>query len=54
MPNRTLQAGGENTLNAEQGALLIIHTGADDYESQQTGDTGDQMIGGVIFSGSAQ
>lgn len=54
IPNTSLQADGENTLNSEQGTSLIIHTEADDYESQPTGDAGDRMIGGVIFSGSEE
>lgn len=51
LPNTSLQADGENTLNSEEGTSLIIHTEPDDYESQPSGDAGDRMIGGVIFSG---
>lgn len=54
IPNTSLQTDGENTLNSTQGTSLIIHTGADDYESQPTGDAGERMIGGVIFPGSAE
>ncbi len=49
IPNTSLQADGENTLNTEQGTSLIIHTKADDHKSQPTGDAGDRMLGGVIF-----
>lgn len=54
VPNTTLQADGENTLNSENGTSLIIHTEADDYESQPTGEAGDRMLGGVIFPGTAE
>ncbi|MEY8292435.1 superoxide dismutase family protein [Carnobacteriaceae bacterium 52-44] len=54
IPDTTLQADGENTLNSEQGTSLIVHTDADDYESQPTGDAGDRMLGGVIFPGNEQ
>lgn len=49
IPDATLQPGEENTLNTEDGTSLIVHTEADDYESQPTGDAGDRMLGGVIF-----
>ena len=52
IPNTSFQENGENTLNTEQGTSLIIHTEADDYESQPSGDAGDRMVGGVIFPGS--
>lgn len=54
IPDTTLQADGENTLNSEQGTSLIVHTDADDYESQPTGDAGDRMLGGVIFPGNEE
>lgn len=50
VPDVTLQPDAENTLNTEAGTALIIHTEADDYESQPTGDAGDRMAGGVIFA----
>lgn len=50
IPDVTLQADAENTLNTESGTALIIHTEADDYMSQPTGDAGDRMVGGVIFA----
>lgn len=54
IPDTTLQPDGENTLNTEQGTALIVHTDADDYESQPTGDAGDRMLGGVIFPGNEE
>jgi Cu-Zn family superoxide dismutase len=55
IPNTTLEEGGENSLhNNGQGTALIIHTGADDYETQPTGDAGDRMLGGVIIPGSQE
>lgn len=38
------------TLATEEGTSLIIHTEADDYETDPSGDSGDRMIGGVIFA----
>ena len=35
--------------NGGQGTALIVHDGADDYESQPTGDAGDRQLGGVII-----
>lgn len=46
----TLDPEGENTLNSTDGTTLIIHTGADDYESQPTGDAGDRQAAAVIFA----
>lgn len=54
IPDTTLQLDGENTLNSEEGTSLIVHTEADDYESQPTGDAGDRMLGGVIFPGTEE
>lgn len=55
IPNTTLKEGGENSLhNNGQGTALIVHSDADDYESQPTGDAGDRMLGGVIIEGSEQ
>jgi len=46
----SLLPDAEYTLATEEGTSLIIHTEADDYESQPTGDAGDRMVGGVIFA----
>ncbi|MFC4023445.1 superoxide dismutase family protein [Oceanobacillus longus] len=44
----TLEQGAENTLYTEDGTALIIHSGADDYISQPSGDAGDRIACGVI------
>lgn len=46
----TLEADAENSLQSIDGTTLIIHTGADDYTSQPTGDAGDRQAAGVIFA----
>ncbi|XJS10700.1 superoxide dismutase family protein [Aerococcaceae bacterium WGS1372] len=50
IPDVSLDPEGENTLNSTDGTTLIIHTGADDYESQPTGDAGDRQAAAVIFA----
>ncbi|UUX34631.1 superoxide dismutase family protein [Fundicoccus culcitae] len=50
IPDVTLDPEGENTLNGTDGTTLIIHTQADDYVSQPTGDAGDRMLAAVIFA----
>lgn len=50
IPDVSLLPDAEYTLATEEGTSLIIHTEADDYESQPTGDAGDRMAGGVIFA----
>lgn len=44
----TLETGVENSLIDGEGTALVIHEGADDYESQPSGDAGDRMVCGVI------
>jgi superoxide dismutase, Cu-Zn family len=44
----TLKAGEENSLLKEGGTALVIHAGADDMESQPSGDAGDRIACGVI------
>lgn len=46
----SLDPEAENTLNSTDGTTLIIHTEADDYESQPTGDAGDRQAAAVIFA----
>lgn len=46
--NVTLEKGEENSLLKEDGTALVIHEGADDGESQPSGDAGDRMACGVI------
>ncbi|WP_347551421.1 superoxide dismutase family protein [Pseudalkalibacillus hwajinpoensis] len=44
----TLEPGEENSLLKEGGTALVIHAGADDNESQPSGDAGDRIACGVI------
>ena len=44
----TLKQGAENTLYTEEGTALIIHSDADDYISQPSGNAGDRIACGVI------
>lgn len=50
IPDVSLDPEGENTLNSVDGTTLIIHTEADDYESQPSGDAGDRQAAAVIFA----
>ena len=50
IPEVALDPEGENTLNSTDGTTLIIHTEADDYETQPTGDAGDRQAAAVIFA----
>ncbi|WP_283152716.1 superoxide dismutase family protein [Guptibacillus hwajinpoensis] len=44
----TLKTGEENSLLKEGGTAIVIHAGADDMESQPSGDAGDRIACGVI------
>ncbi|WP_373894121.1 superoxide dismutase family protein [Virgibacillus natechei] len=44
----TLEKGQDNSLYAGGGTALMIHSGADDYISQPSGDAGDRIACGVI------
>lgn len=44
----TMEEGQETTLYPEGGTALVIHSGADDYESQPSGDAGERIACGVI------
>lgn len=44
----TLEKGQENSLLKEGGTALVIHSGADDYKSQPSGDAGERIACGVI------
>jgi Cu-Zn family superoxide dismutase len=44
----TLQDGAASTLFDEDGTALMIHSGADDYESQPSGEAGDRIACGVV------
>lgn len=50
IPDVSLLPDAEFTLATEEGTSLIIHTEPDDYETQPTGDSGERMVGGVIFA----
>lgn len=44
----TLDQDGENSLYADGGTALVIHSDEDDYVSQPAGDAGDRIACGVI------
>ncbi|SFE86319.1 superoxide dismutase family protein [Alteribacillus iranensis] len=44
----TLMEGEDNSLLKEDGTALVIHAGADDHQSQPSGDAGDRIACGVI------
>ncbi|MCG1009666.1 superoxide dismutase family protein [Salinicoccus sp. ID82-1] len=44
----TMQENEENTLYTEEGTALIIHSEADDYVSQPSGDAGERIACGVV------
>lgn len=44
----TLDPDGPGTLRDADGSAIVIHAGADDYESQPSGDAGDRIACGVI------
>jgi Cu/Zn superoxide dismutase len=46
-PNVTL-SGGKAALRDADGSALVIHSGADDYRSQPSGDSGDRIACAVI------
>ncbi|MFC6489743.1 superoxide dismutase family protein [Nitratireductor sp. GCM10026969] len=39
---------GENPLQDEDGSAVVLHSGADDYSSQPSGESGDRIACGVI------
>ncbi|SFA96472.1 superoxide dismutase, Cu-Zn family [Lentibacillus halodurans] len=44
----TLKKGQENSLLKQGGTALVIHSEADDYKSQPSGDAGNRIACGVI------
>lgn len=44
----SLRADATNSLLTGAGTAIVIHAGADDYESQPAGDAGDRIACGVI------
>ena len=47
----TLDAEGDGALLDADGSALMIHSGADDYESQPSGDAGSRIACGEIVGG---
>ncbi|MEF2073302.1 superoxide dismutase family protein [Consotaella aegiceratis] len=47
-PNVSL-VDGDAPLNDADGTAIIIHDGADDYESQPSGDAGSRLACGVVY-----
>lgn len=47
----TLDAAASNTLFDSDGSALVIHSKADDYESQPSGDAGERIACGAIDKG---
>lgn len=47
-PAVTLEEGAPETLFDDDGTAVIVHSGADDYESQPSGDAGDRIACGVV------
>lgn len=47
-PHVTLVPGAAGFLLDDDGSALVIHAGADDYESQPSGDAGSRVACGVI------
>lgn len=45
----SLQEGEEMSLADQDGSALVIHAGADDLESDPSGESGDRLACGVIF-----
>ena len=44
----SLDEGGDGYLMDEDGSAILVHSGADDYESQPSGDAGDRIACGVV------
>ena len=48
----TLAEGEANSLFDDDGSAIMMHSGADDYQTDPAGDAGDRIACGVIESGS--
>lgn len=44
----TLKEGEQTSVHDDDGSAIVVHAGADDYESQPSGDAGDRVACGVI------
>lgn len=44
----SLEEGGDNPLQDDDGSAVVLHSGTDDYSSQPSGDSGDRIACGVI------
>ncbi|MEF2551052.1 superoxide dismutase family protein [Aurantimonas sp. A2-1-M11] len=42
--------GGDAPLNDADGSAIMVHGGADDYTSQPSGDAGERVACGVVYS----
>jgi Cu-Zn family superoxide dismutase len=47
-PDVTLKSGEANSLLGGSGTAVVVHSGADDYKSQPSGDAGERVACGVI------
>ena len=46
--DRITLSGGENSILDSDGAALVIHKSADDYQTDPSGESGDRVAAGVI------
>lgn len=44
----SVEEGGENPLQDEDGSAVVVHANGDDYSSQPSGEAGDRLACGVI------
>ena len=48
--DRITLSGGERSILDSDGSALVIHSAADDYETDPSGESGDRLVAGVIES----
>ncbi len=46
--DRITLSGGERSILDSDGSALVIHSAADDYETNPSGESGDRLVAGVI------
>jgi hypothetical protein len=46
--DRITLSGGERSMLDSDGSALVIHSAADDYETNPSGESGDRLVAGVI------